>query len=152
MQHENDRTTNISDGGGTLVEALRRLESGSPQADLRSCMPDPYVTTIADQVEIRAFRGSRRTSVYRKQLLTGESFARILAVARRLRLALLSSLDRLGSHELGKRQARTIASEATRIRASGELPDLDDDLIAFAEIARWCAHASGNAWMKIATS
>lgn len=115
-------------------------------------MQEPDMTAIANPVEIRAFRGSRRTSVYRKQLLSGESFARILAAARRLQLALLSSLDRLGSHELGKRQAGTIANEATRIRASGELPDLDDDLIAFAELARWCAHASGDAWMKIATS
>lgn len=115
-------------------------------------MQEPDVTTIADQVEIRAFRGSRRTSVYRKQLVAGESFARILAVAGRLHLALLSSLDRIGSRELGKRQARTIADEATRIRASGELPDLDDDLIAFTELARWCAHASGGAWMKIAAT
>jgi hypothetical protein len=111
-----------------------------------------HVTRIDSQVEIRAFRGSRRTSVYRKQLVAGESFARILAVAGRLRLGLLSSLDRLGARELGKRQARTIAEEATRIRASGELPDLDDDLIAFAEISRWCAHSSGGAWMKIASS
>ena len=45
-----------------------------------------------------------------------------------------------------------IASEATRIRASGELPDLDHDLIALAELARWCAHTSGEAWMKIDAS
>ena len=42
-----------------------------------------------------------------------------------------------------------LADEATSIRASGELPDLDEDLTAIAEVARWCAHASADSWMKI---
>ena len=102
-----------------------------------------------ESVEIRASRGSRRASVYREHLLSENAFARILAAGERKELALLSSLDQYGPHELDKQEARQLADEATSIRMSGELPDLDDDLTAIAEVARWCAHASKDSWMKI---
>jgi hypothetical protein len=100
-------------------------------------------------VEIRAFRGPRRASVYREHALPEKAFARILGVGERAGLPLLSSLDPYVSHELDKSEAQKLADETTNIRAGAELPDLDPDLVAIAEVARWCAHASGESWMKI---
>jgi hypothetical protein len=100
-------------------------------------------------VEIRAFRGPRRASVYREHALPEKAFARILGVGERAGLPLLSSLDPYVPHELDKSEAQKLADETTNIRACAELPDLDPDLVAIAEVARWCAHASGEAWMKI---
>jgi hypothetical protein len=100
-------------------------------------------------VEIRAFRGPRRASVYREHALPEKAFARILGVGERAGLPLLSSLDPSGPRELDKSEAQQLADEATSIRAGAELPDLDPDLVAIAEVARWCAHASGESWMKI---
>ena len=78
----------------------------------------------SEAVEIRAFRGSRRASVYREYVLSERAFAQILAAGERKELALLSSLDQYGHHELDKRKAAQLADEATRIRTSGELLDL----------------------------
>jgi len=103
-------------------------------------------------VEIRAFRGTRRASVYREHVLPEQVFARMLEVGERRGLALLSSIDQHGPHELDKQTARRLAEEATSLRMSGELPDLDDDLIAVCELARWCARASDDSWMRIAGS
>ncbi len=100
-------------------------------------------------VEIRAFRGTRRASVYREHVLFEKAFARILGVGEREGLPLLSSLHPYGPRELDKSEAQQLADEATKIRAGAELPDLDPDLVAIAEVARWCAHASGESWMKI---
>jgi hypothetical protein len=61
----------------------------------------------------------------------------------------LSSLDRSGPHELDKQNAHRLADEAGSLRASGELIELDDDLATIAELARWCARASGASRMKI---
>jgi hypothetical protein len=100
-------------------------------------------------VEVRSFRGSRRASVYREHVLPEEAFARILEVGRQTDLALLASLDQYGPHELDKRQAAQFAEEVTRIRTSAEVPELDADLTAIAEVARWCARATDESWMKI---
>jgi hypothetical protein len=103
-----------------------------------------------EPVEIRAFRGSRRASVYREHVLSEQVFARMLEVGERRGLALLSSIDQHGSHELDKQTARRLAEEATSLRMSGELPELDDDLVAVCELARWCARAPDDSWMRIA--
>ena len=100
-------------------------------------------------VEVRAFRGTRRASVYREHVLPEKDFARILAAGKARRLALLSSLDQHGPHELDKASAKGLAEEATGLRMSGELPDLDGDLTAVIEVARWCAHASDDSWLRI---
>jgi hypothetical protein len=100
-------------------------------------------------VEIRAFRGPRRASVYREHALPEKAFARILGVGERAGLPLLSSLDPSRPRELDKSEAQQLAHEATSIRAGAELPDLDPDLVAIAEVARWCAHASGESWVRI---
>jgi hypothetical protein len=98
-------------------------------------------------VAIRAFRGTRRTSVYREHVTPHATFTRIAAVGERQGLAVVSSLRR--RRRLDKRRARRLAEEATAIRSSGELADLDDDLAAITEVARWCARAAGDSWMTI---
>ena len=100
-------------------------------------------------VEVRAFRGTRRASVYRDHVLPEGDFGRILAAGTARGRALLSSLDQHGPHELDKASAKRLAEEATDLRMSGELPDLDGDLIALIEVARWSAHASDESWLRI---
>jgi hypothetical protein len=100
-------------------------------------------------VEIRGFRGTRRTSVYRGHVVPEGEFRRVVATAERRGLRLLATLDPHDARELGKREARTLAAETTSLRVSGELADLDDDLTEIAEIARWCARASEDAWLLI---
>ena len=102
-----------------------------------------------ETVELRAFRGSRRASVYRSHAVSGAAFARILESGASYELALLASLGRTGPHELDKESARQLAAEANEIRKSGELLDLDGDLVAIAELARWCARAPTRSWMTI---
>jgi hypothetical protein len=102
-------------------------------------------------VEIRAFRGTRRSSVYREHILPRHAFVRILAAGERHGLVVLSSLDQPGPHELDKHNAHRVADEAGSLRVSGDLIELDDELAAIAELARWCARASDPSWMKIAT-
>jgi hypothetical protein len=87
--------------------------------------------------------------VYRAHVLPQGEFSRIIATAERRGLALLPTLDARGRHELDKRDARTLAAETTSLRMTGELADLDDDLTEIAEVARWCARASENAWLRI---
>jgi hypothetical protein len=99
-------------------------------------------------VAIRAFRGTRKASVYREHLIPHASFARIAAVGEREGLGVVSSLRRRAPQRLDKRRARRLAEEATAMRSTGELADLDDDLTAITEVARWCARAAGDAWMS----
>lgn len=99
-------------------------------------------------VAIRAFRGTRKASVYREHVIPRAAFTRIAAVGEREGLAVVSSLRRRGQQRLDKRRARRLAEEATTMRSSGELADLDDDLTAITEVARWCARAAGDAWMR----
>jgi hypothetical protein len=99
-------------------------------------------------VELRAFRGSRRTSVYRAHSVPEPDLARIREAAAARDRTLLASLGP-GSHELDKEDARRLAAEATEIRVSGELLELDSHLVAIAEVARWCARAPSRSWMTI---
>ena len=107
------------------------------------------MTNAGGLVEIRAFRGSRRSSVYREHVLSEHGLARILAAAQRTGLPLLASLEQDRPHQLDKQEAQQIADEATLIRVSGELPELDDHLTAIAEVAHWCARTPGASWIRI---
>ena len=100
-------------------------------------------------VGIRAFRGTRKSSVYREHLVSEGAFARILGVGAKRGLSLLSALDRSGPHQLDKQEARDLVAETEIIRSGGELRELDDELVAIAEVARWCSRAPGESWMKI---
>jgi hypothetical protein len=101
------------------------------------------------QVEVRAFRGTRRTSVYCEHRLADEDFVRIHEAAAARGLPLLASLDPCEPHELDKDDAQRLAEEMTDVRRSGDVPDLDDDLTALTEVARWCARATKRSWLKI---
>jgi hypothetical protein len=87
--------------------------------------------------------------VYRAHVVPEADFARILEFGAARDMALLASLDPHVPHELDKEDARQLAAEATEIRMSGELLDLDGDLVAIAEVARWCARAPARSWMTI---
>ena len=100
-------------------------------------------------VAIRAFRGAKRSSVYREHVVSGEVFVRILAAGKQRELTGLASLDSIGAYELDRREARQLADELGLLRKRSELPDLDGDLTASALGARWCARASGKAWLTI---
>jgi hypothetical protein len=97
-------------------------------------------------VELRAFRGTRRSSVYRAHALRAADATRVRGAAAQLGLPLLASL---APGELDKREARRLADELTRLRASARLLELDDDLTAMAAVANWCARASGPAWLRL---
>jgi hypothetical protein len=106
----------------------------------------------ADPIEIRAFRGSRKSSVYREHVVPADVFERILELAERGGLGRVSSLDPGGPDELDQDEAQRLAHELTRLRASGVPLDLDDDLTAFAELAAWCGRASEGSWLRVASS
>jgi hypothetical protein len=97
-------------------------------------------------VELRAFRGTRRSSVYRAHSVRAAEATRIRAAAASLGLPLLASL---APGELDKGDARRVADELTRLRASATLLELDGELTALAAVASWCARAAGRAWLRI---
>ena len=88
---------------------------------------------------VKAFRGSRRSSIYREFVVEEEAFARIVQAAG------LGPLD----GQLDKGEARRLAEGLTELRTSAVLPELDDQLTAIVELARWCSRASGEAWLRI---
>jgi hypothetical protein len=98
-------------------------------------------------VEFRAFRGTRRSSLYQVHSIDAASFARIRAAAGPHQLALLRSLE---PGQLDKQEARQLADELGALRATLELPDLDADLTTLGDVARWCSRASGEAWLTVA--
>jgi hypothetical protein len=87
-------------------------------------------------VAIRAFRGTRRSSVYREHLVDDAAYERIAAG---------------WPQEFDKAGARRLAEELTALRASAALLELDDELTAIAELARWCARPGGDGWLRIET-
>jgi hypothetical protein len=97
-------------------------------------------------VELRSFRGNRRSSVYRAHAVGPADAERIRRAASELGLPLLAAL-RPG--ELDKGGARRLADELTRLRASAALLEVDDELTALAAVANWCARAGGSAWLRI---
>ena len=99
--------------------------------------------------ELRAFRGTRRSSVYRDHRVDGEAATRIARAAAAHGLPRLADLPGPGSADLDKRAARQLAEEATRLRATADLPELDADLTAIAEVAGWCGRAAGRSWLHV---
>lgn len=96
-------------------------------------------------VTIRAFRGTRRSSVYRECVVPERVFSRLLAAGESNGLPSLSSLDALGQHKLDKNRARKLAREVTAIEAVLHEPQL----AAIVEIALWCAHSTATSWLTI---
>jgi hypothetical protein len=101
-------------------------------------------------VELRAFRGTQRSSTYRQHALAITDFIRIRDTARSIGLPVIGSLDPHRVDRLDKEAAWRVAEEATRLRLGSKLLDLDDHIAAIASLARWCAQPGG-AWLTIAT-
>jgi hypothetical protein len=81
--------------------------------------------------------------VYREHAVSAAAFMRIASAVARL------GLGELAAGELDKQQARQLADDLGTVRASLELPELDADLTALADVARWCSRAPGDAWLRI---
>src|SRR5262249_2907619 len=104
---------------------------------------------MSDTVAFRAFRGTRRSSVYREHVSARAAVDRIREAAARSGLVLLASLPPHAEVELDKTEARRLAEEATSIRPEATSLELDADLTAIAEIANWCARARERSWLPI---
>jgi hypothetical protein len=100
-------------------------------------------------VEFRAFRGTRRSSVYRAHTVETSAFRRIVEAAAAERLAELPRLASPAAAELDAAAARRIATELTQLRSAAVVVDLDRDLAAIAAVANWCAHGRGRAWLTV---
>ena len=94
---------------------------------------------MEQSLEVRAFRGTRRSSTYRSYAVTADRAGRLRALTPSLR----------EDAEFDKRGARQLADELTALRASATALELDDDLTALAEVANWCARARGRAWLQV---
>jgi hypothetical protein len=103
---------------------------------------------MSEQVEARAFRGTRKKSVYRSHPLGYRQLVRIADAAEQSSLRLVATLAALPC-EVEKDDAGRLAAELSELRLSGALIDLDDDLTALAELARFCARARGGAWLTV---
>lgn len=97
-------------------------------------------------IELRAFRGTRRSSVYRVHTVRPADASRVRDAARAAGLPLLATLS---AGDLDKGEARRLAAELTQLRSSATLLELDDELTALAAVANWCARASGPAWLQV---
>ena len=103
---------------------------------------------MSEQVEARAFRGTRKKSVYRAYPFDHRNLVRIAGAGQASGLAAVAALTTL-PHELDKDDAGRLATELSELRRSGTLLDLDHDLIALAELARFCARARSGAWLTV---
>ena len=103
---------------------------------------------MTERIEARAFRGTRKKSVYRGHILEVDDLNRIAAAGRRAGFDLVASLATAPS-EVGKEDARRLAVELSELRVGAELLDLDDDLTALAALARFCARTRGGAWLTL---
>jgi hypothetical protein len=98
-------------------------------------------------LEIRACRGTRKSSVYLACTLDGTTVQRIRRVAARRQLpGLAAALD---TGDLPKDAARALARDTDTARASGELLDVDHELVELAGVANWCSRAPRGAWLSI---
>src|SRR6266446_6118469 len=86
------------------------------------------MAAAAPAVELRAFRGTRRSSIYRAHVVAVAAFRRIVGAAADEQLSLRGSLNQNVSVELDKDDARRLADEAKRLRLRASLLELDDDL------------------------
>ena len=104
---------------------------------------------MAGVAVVRAFRGTRRSSVYREHVVPGGAFDRILSAAVAADLPLLSALGGSVPHELDKHSSRRLADEVSRLRVAATVLELDSDLVALAALASWCARATEDAWLRV---
>jgi hypothetical protein len=103
---------------------------------------------VRTAIEIRAFRGSRRSSVYRACVVPEPAVERMRRVAGRQGLSGLASVLAPPDGDLPKETARRVAADANALRLSGELLDVDDELLEVADVASWCSRAPDGAWLS----
>ena len=103
---------------------------------------------MKEQVEARAFRGTRKKSVYRSHPLPADSVARIASAGRGSGLALVASLDS-ADVQVQKEDARRLADELSELRLGVQLLDLDEDIVVLAELARFCARSRRGSWLTL---
>jgi hypothetical protein len=101
-----------------------------------------------ERVEARAFRGTRKRSVYRSHEVGHRELVRIASAGEQSGLALVATLAALPS-ELDKEAAEQLAGELSELRLGGTLLDADDDVTQLAELARFCSRARGGAWLTL---
>jgi hypothetical protein len=104
---------------------------------------------MSEGIELRAFRGTRRSSTYRAHAIPEAAARRLAGVAAAGGFAGLAAVARGEEGAIDKRSARRLADEATGLRSSALALELDDDLTALAEVANWCARARGRAWLQV---
>jgi hypothetical protein len=104
---------------------------------------------VIAHVHARAFRGTRKKSVYRDHVIPANDLARIAEAGRKAELHLVASLASLPC-ELNKKDALHLAGQLSELRLGAELLDLDNHLTTLAELARFCARARGGAWLTFA--
>lgn len=97
-------------------------------------------------VTIRAFRGTRRSSVYRECVVPEQVFARLVTAGEHKGLRSLASLDTGGPHKLDKNHARKLARDVAEVEGLLNEPQL----AGIVQIALWCAHAKATSWLTIA--
>jgi hypothetical protein len=111
-------------------------------------MVDPEPTAQESQqgvVEIRAFRGTLRSSVFRECLVSDDLFRRLLAAGERYGFRSLIALKPPGPHKLDRQHARRFAREVEELQGLLREPEV----AAIIEVAVWCAHSSNNSWLTI---
>jgi hypothetical protein len=110
---------------------------------------DPSRYDANEPVEVRAYRGPRRASVFREHLVPEDLFSRALMLARAYELHQLSALDPYGPFELNKEQARRISEEAAWLAALVNDPLLEPHLHGVRKAADFCWQYSGEAGLII---
>jgi hypothetical protein len=104
---------------------------------------------LVGDVEFRAFRGARRSSVYRSHAVEATALKRIVEAAAKEHLGVLEQVEIDQQQELEPATARQLAGELTQLRSLAVLPELDRELTAMAEVANWCARSREKAWLHI---
>jgi len=128
---------------GTARAAPRRLDGKN--ARLGSIVELTGQESQDAVVEIRALRGSQRSSVYRECVVSDDLFRRLLTAAATRGFRSLTALEPHGPHKLDKQHAWRFAREVAEVQDSLREPEV----AAIIEVALWCAHATHSSWLTI---
>jgi hypothetical protein len=102
-----------------------------------------------DVLRVRAFRGTRRSSLFREQLLAAAAVDSLQQAAARRGLTTIGTLGRDRSERRSKQQAAQLADELGILLRQLDLPELDAQLTQLLALTRWCARARGGAWLTL---
>lgn len=125
------------------------LQQRPPQSIFYSDRFDHAQFADDELVEIRAYRGSRRASIYDEHAMPEDLFARLTLIASAYKLHQLSALDPYGPTELNREQARRVSEEAAFVAQTLNDPLLAPHLEAVQRVADYCWKHSGESWLVI---